>query len=587
MWKKITGFLLLGSLLFLQVQKPTEFLTLKYFDYLMMSTPTTQDQNITLIEIDEATVKHYGGYPLPRDVYADLLYKSQLSGLTVFFPDKDIHGKDRELAKALQETNSILPFVASDKATGSSPHVGTAVIGGDPHLWLYKYPGILRTPSILESATKAVGILTAIPDEDGLVRKMPLVLSVESKLVPAFGLEALRLLNSAKSYQMKVGESGIQALRVPPYLVPSDSRANVYVDWNRKFKKVSALEYEQGIIGIIGVTAEGVATKIPTPAGLLYPHEVQAMTLSSMLEGKTKTTPDWALGAELLTTVVAGLVLIFTSSLVYLSLPFLVLVLGGVFYASKNLFAQGLLFDVSFIFVNLLIIFTLMTFYNFVEQYFLRLRIKQQFGTYLSPHMVKKLQDNPKLLSLGGVTKRLTFLFSDIRGFTPISEKYQSDPQGLTTLINRFLDNQTEIILKHGGTIDKYMGDCIMAFWGAPLDDEQQVENATKAIIEMRISLEKLNEELNQEGLDQINTGAGINTGLCVVGNFGSTSRFDYSVLGDSVNLAARLESQCKEYDVDVIISEHSLVDGYEYTYLDEIIVKGKSEPIKIYTLQK
>jgi adenylate cyclase len=201
--------------------------------------------------------------------------------------------------------------------------------------------------------------------------------------------------------------------------------------------------------------------------------------------------------------------------------------------------------------------------------------------------MVKKLQDNPKLLSLGGVTKRLTFLFSDIRGFTPISEKYQSDPQGLTTLINRFLDNQTEIILKHGGTIDKYMGDCIMAFWGAPLDDEQQVENATKAIIEMRISLEKLNEELNKEGLDQINTGAGINTGLCVVGNFGSSSRFDYSVLGDSVNLAARLESQCKEYNVDVIISEHSLVDGYEYTYLDEIIVKGKSEPIKIYTLQK
>jgi adenylate cyclase len=201
--------------------------------------------------------------------------------------------------------------------------------------------------------------------------------------------------------------------------------------------------------------------------------------------------------------------------------------------------------------------------------------------------MVKKLQDNPKLLSLGGVTKRLTFLFSDIRGFTPISEKYQSDPQGLTSLINRFLDNQTKIIMKHGGTIDKYMGDCIMAFWGAPLDDEQQVENATKAIIEMKESLEILNEELKEEGLDQINTGAGINTGLCVVGNFGSTNRFDYSVLGDAVNLAARLESQCKEYDADVIISEYSLVDGYDYNYLDEIIVKGNSEPIKIYTLQK
>ena len=587
MYKKIIGFLLLGGLLFLQIQKPTEFLTLKYFDYLMMSTPTTQDQNITLVEIDEATVEKYGGYPLPRDVYADLLYKSSFSGLTIFFPDEDIHGKDRELAEALAKTNTVLPFVASSKATGGGPHVGTATIGGDPHPWLYKYPGILRTPSTLESKTKAVGLLTAIPQTDGLVRKMPLVLSVESKLYPSFGLEMLRLLQGARSYQLKVGDSGIQALRVPPYTVPSDSRANVYVDWNRNFNRVSALDFKGAPIAIIGVTAEGIATQIPTPAGLLFPHEVQAMTISSMLEGKTKTTPDWALGAELLTTFIAGTILIFTSSLVYFSIPFLALILGGLFYASKTLFAEGLLLDVSFVYVNLLIIFTLMTFYNFVEQYFLRLRIKQQFGTYLSPHMVKKLQDNPKLLSLGGETKRLTFLFSDIRGFTPISEKYQSDPQGLTTLINRFLDNQTEIILKHGGTIDKYMGDCIMAFWGAPLEDELQVENATKAIIEMRISLEKLNEELKQEGLDQINTGAGINTGLCVVGNFGSSSRFDYSVLGDSVNLAARLESQCKEYNVDVIISEYSLVEEYDYKFLDEVTVKGKSEPVKIYTLQK
>jgi len=587
MWKTLTGFLLLGSVLFLQIQKPTEFLTLKYFDYLMMSDPVKSDNRITLVEIDEATVEHFGGYPLPRDVYANLLQKSLVSGLTVFFPDADVHGKDEELAKALRSTNTILPFVASSRATGGGPHVGTATIGGDPHPWLYKYPGILRTPSILESSTKGIGLLTAIPDEDGLVRKMPLVLSVESKLYPSFGLEILRILQGAKSYQLKVGDSGIQALRVPPYTVPSDSRSNVYVDWNRKFNKVSALDYKEGMIGIIGVTAEGVATQIPTPAGLLYPHEVQAMTISSMLDGETKTTPDWALGAELLTTLVAGIVLIFTSSLVFFSIPFLALILGGLFYASKTLFAQGLLLDVSFVTLGLLIIFLVMTFYNFAEQYFLRLRIKQQFGTYLSPDMVKKLQENPKLLSLGGVTKRLTFLFSDIRGFTPISEKYQSDPQGLTSLINRFLDNQTKIIMKHGGTIDKYMGDCIMAFWGAPLDDEQQVENATKAIIEMKESLEILNEELKEEGLDQINTGAGINTGLCVVGNFGSTNRFDYSVLGDAVNLAARLESQCKEYDVDVIISEYSLVDGYDYKYLDEIIVKGKSEPIKIYTLQK
>ena len=227
------------------------------------------------------------------------------------------------------------------------------------------------------------------------------------------------------------------------------------------------------------------------------------------------------------------------------------------------------------------------SFRNFITQYFLRLQIKQQFGTYVSPDLVKKLQDDPTLLRLGGETKRLTFLFSDIRGFTPISEKYQSDPQGLTTLINRFLDNQTEIILKQGGTIDKYMGDCIMAFWGAPLDDEDQVLNATKAVLEMKESLGELNDTLAKEGLDQINTGAGINTGLCVVGNFGSSNRFDYSVLGDSVNLAARLESSCKDYNTDLIISEYSLLDEYDYEFLDEVTVKGKSEPVKIYTIRK
>jgi len=227
------------------------------------------------------------------------------------------------------------------------------------------------------------------------------------------------------------------------------------------------------------------------------------------------------------------------------------------------------------------------TFLSFLSEYRQKLQIKQQFGTYVSPDLVKKLQEDPTLLRLGGSTEQLTFLFSDIRGFTPISEKYQKNPQGLTSLINRFLDNQTEIILKHGGTIDKYMGDCIMAFWGAPLPDENHIENATKAAIEMRIALEELNETLREEGLDQINTGAGINTGNCVVGNFGSSTRFDYSVLGDAVNLAARLESSCKNYDADLIISEHSLVDGYEYEFLDEVVVKGKSEPVKIYTIRK
>ena len=222
-----------------------------------------------------------------------------------------------------------------------------------------------------------------------------------------------------------------------------------------------------------------------------------------------------------------------------------------------------------------------------ITQYLLRLQIKQQFGTYVSPDLVKKLQEDPTLLRLGGETKRLTFLFSDIRGFTPISEKYQKDPQGLTKLINRFLDNQTEIILKHGGTIDKYMGDCIMAFWNAPLDIDDQERKATECVLEMREALGELNEKLREENLDQINTGAGINTGYVSLVTLVVVVVSITSVFGDAVNLAARLESSCKNYDVDLVISEHSLVDGYDYEFLDEVTVKGKSEPVKIYTIRK
>ena len=215
-------------------------------------------------------------------------------------------------------------------------------------------------------------------------------------------------------------------------------------------------------------------------------------------------------------------------------------------------------------------------------------QIKKQFEHYLAPGMVAKLQKNPELLRLGGERREMTFLFCDIRGFTPISEGYKDNPEGLVELINRFLTNQTDIILKHGGTIDKYMGDCIMAFWNAPLDEEKHAEKAVQAALEMRAELEKLNKELESENIE-ICTGIGINTGSCIVGNMGSSTRFDYSVIGDAVNLASRLEGQCKEYNTDLIISKNTMqqTTSNEYDKLGEVTVKGKSELISIYTIQK
>ena len=565
------------------------------YDYLIMNTEPVQNENILVVDLDEDFLEVYGGWPLPRSVFGDLITSTNaVNGFTVLMPNPDIRGKDYDtyFSMRMKYKPTVLANAASTQVSTQGPHVGTVQLGEDPTSWLLTYPGILQaTPDLAESVAGA-GVVAVSPELDGLTRRIPLVVGSQNKLYPSFALELLRVAVGDPSYQLKTNEQGIEWIRVPSYpLMNTDANGRIFLNWNTKFYKQTGLEFLENPIDapfiIFGTTAEGITNPVGTPAGAKYPHEIQANILHNLITGNSPSIPTWSVGAKYAGAFLALLILALATRSIWFSAPTLLLIVGGSVYGSLKLYESSYLFDVTGIILISILFWSIESFRSFFTTYLEKMRIKQQFGTYVSPALVKKLQDDPTLLRLGGETKRLTFLFSDIRGFTPISEKYQKDPQGLTSLINRFLDNQTQIILKHGGTIDKYMGDCIMAFWGAPLDDDQQVENATKAVLEMKESLGELNETLREEGLDQINTGAGINTGLCVVGNFGSSNRFDYSVLGDSVNLAARLESSCKNYDTDLIISEYSLVDGYDYKFLDEVTVKGKSEPVKIYTIRK
>jgi adenylate cyclase len=592
--KLITIILAMGLLIWNPY--PFQILELKTFDYLIMNTEPVQNENILIVDIDEETVSTYGGWPLPRSVYGDAITQTQaVPGITVLMPNKDLRGpmQDTYFERRLEVKPTVLAYAASTQVRNTkAPHVGTAQLGEDPLPWLYEYPGIIPTEPTLESKIKGIGVVTATPEIDGVTRRIPLVVNVGSKLYPSFALELLRVAVNDPSYQLKTTSEGVSWVRIPNYpLMNTDANARIFLNWNTTFYKQSLLEYLQEPIDapfvIFGTTAEGITNPVPTPAGAKYPHEIQANILHNLITGTAPSAPAWTLSGKLAFGLLSLTLLALTVSRVYISIIALVLVIVGAMYGMGYAYKSSYLLNLNGVVVVSILYWGYHTFLSFLSEYRQKLQIKQQFGTYVSPDLVKKLQEDPTLLRLGGSTEQLTFLFSDIRGFTPISEKYQKNPQGLTSLINRFLDNQTEIILKHGGTIDKYMGDCIMAFWGAPLPDENHIENATKAAIEMRIALEELNETLREEGLDQINTGAGINSGPCVVGNFGSTTRFDYSVLGDAVNLAARLESSCKNYDADLIISEHSLVDGYEYEFLDEVTVKGKSEPVKIYTIRK
>ena len=574
---------------------PLKLAELKTFDWLIMNTEPVQNENILIVDLDENFLEKYDGWPLPRSVYADLITTTlAVPGLTILMPNKDIRGDeyDEYFSMRMKYTPTVLASAASTQVSTQGPHVGTVQLGEDPTPWLLTYPGILPVTPALAESVAGQGVVATSPELDGVTRRIPLVVGAQNKLYPSFALELLRVAVGDPSYQLKTNEEGIEWIRVPNYpLMNTDANGRIWLNWNTKFYKQTGLEFLEKPIEapfvIFGTTAEGITNPVPTPAGAKYPHEIQANILHNLITGTAPSSPVWASGAELFAGLIALLLLAIATRSIWFSLPTLALIIGGSVYATLKLYESSYLVDVTGIIIISFLFWSIESFRSFFTTYLEKMEIKRQFGTYVSPELVKKLQNDPSLLRLGGETKRLTFLFSDIRGFTPISEKYQKNPQGLTELINRFLDNQTQIILKHGGTIDKYMGDCIMAFWGAPLDDDDQVENATKAVLEMRESLGELNERLREEGLDQINTGAGINTGLCVVGNFGSSNRFDYSVLGDSVNLAARLESSCKEYDTDIIISEYSLVDGYNYIFLDEVTVKGKSEPVKIYTIRK
>ena len=583
---------------------PFKVLELKSFDWFMSTQSKFQNTNILLVDLDEEIVKEYGGYPLPRTLYKDLIWKTDsVPGITVLMPDPDIRDRinDAELATAMSLRPTVLAYAASIQATEGGPHVGTAQIGESPLPWLFQYPGILRqTPSLAESA-EGVGLVTSAPELDGVVRRVPLVVSSQDKLYPSFALEMLRVGVGDPSYQIMTKEAGIEWLRVPNYpTVTTDSNARVWITSNIDFYRQSAKEYlENPITGasfvIFGVTAEGVVNPVPTAKGMMYPHEVQANVLHHLILGTSPVQPIWAETLELGIALLLIVLILFTASRVYLSLPVLLASVLGLYYGALYYFVQGLLLDISGIIIIGFLYWAAVTFRAFVEQFFLRRQVKKQFGTYLSPDMVKMLQDDPSLLKLGGERKEMTFLFTDIMGFTPVSEAFKKndDPEGLVELINTYLDSMTKIILKNGGTIDKYMGDCIMAFWNAPLDCSDHADKAIRSAIQIRRKTEELNEEFKKQGLElpPINVGTGVNTGTCIVGNMGSETRFDYSVIGDAVNLAARLEATAGRNDYKewpIILSEDTMVlckYPYNFKSIGDILVKGKSEPVKIYAV--
>jgi adenylate cyclase len=562
--------------------------------------------NLITIEINNATLKKKGQWPWDRNTLANEIIKLYQSGaglvvLPILFADKDRFGKDASLARILKKTPSIIGQIPTTDDSNSGVTRGVAKVGHPWKGWLYQYQGVLGPIPELAKNANAVGMLIIAPEGDGVVRRMPLVVAVGDEVYPSISLEVLRMAAGDVSYQMKTGIAGVEAIRIPKYkIIKTDAHGNIWLDFKWK-TPVHALHEKlpdlSGKIVILSMTATGLDNPVATPVGVVHSHDLIGSTLATMMTGRNITRPFWTDFAELGVSFGLGLLLMAVVLLLpwYIGAVAMPASVVGLFYGSSYLFTKhDLLVDWSYPVLTVFVAWAIAAFLRFMEEYKLRQQIKKQFEHYLAPEMVRRLQKNPELLQLGGERREMSFLFMDIVGFTPISEHYKNkdDPEGLVDCINDYLNRMTKIVLKNGGTVDKYMGDCIMAFWNAPLDCENHAEMAVRTSVECAVETEALKQSFKDKGLPEINIGSGVNTGTCIVGNMGSDSRFDYSVIGDAVNLAARLEAQTRNYEkpgggiVNTLFSsftQDQLPEELRGEEVDKIKVKGKDELVTIY----
>ena len=577
---------------------------LNYFDTLITSQEPVEN-NIFIAEIDEATLDLYGQYPFPRDVYADIIEDLYDQGagiviLNIMMPEEDRLGGDSYLADTLQAFPVILASRPSDVTKNEPINPGAVIINPEYLDAILPYGGIIANIPILESSAIGAGIVSTEPEIDGVVRRMPTVAIVDGVLYPSLALETLRVIAGDPSFQIKLQPNGVEKMRIPHFgVIPTDSEGRVWIDWSQKSTSFSIANMPDDFIDltaaivIIDVTAAGVANPVPTAMGSKFAGETQAAVIGTMFSGTNIQRPDWAPQMELLVLLLGGLLLIILSRWMAIGLLTTVALIGALIPYSMHIYAtEKILLDATAPVITLIIVALHVYGIKFIREFLEKQQIKKQFEHYLDPRQVKALQKNPELLRLGGERKEMSFLFMDIIGFTPISEYYKNkdDPEGLVVLVNEFLDEMTNIILANGGMIDKFMGDCIMAVYNAPIDMPNHAEMAVKSAIEIEAKTIELKGLYKERGLPDINVGTGVNTGTAIIGNMGSTTRFDFSVIGDAVNLAARLEAtagrgEYKNYPtIYSSMTMEQLPDNFESKKIGNIKVKGKEDVITIYS---
>ena len=598
--------------------------------------------NILILDIDEKSLSEIGQWPWSRSVLSELVDQTNLSAALAFdivFAEADRTGS-KELMNLYKNNNDFVKSLKGlpdndDLFANSIKDHGTVVLGAipsnslknnfqmrfgliqqgdDPKKFLREYKGIQTNLKILNSSSAGIGSMS-IGNNDSIIRKLPLFENINGSLVPSLSLELLRVAIGASTYQIKSSnasgetafgeETGINHVKLGNLIIPTNPDGSVWIHYPEVsvdsisvsdiIKQKYPKDFFKDKILIVGTSAPGLFDLRSTPLKNNVPGvKIIADLTDQILSGSFLQRPDWIFGLELFTGLtLAILITIFIQFLGPIGGLSVFLIGNGIsIFGSFYIFENYLfLIDPISPLVICLISYLVITFFNFLFTELERRKVRNAFSQYMSPVMVEKLAQSNKSLKLGGERREMTFLFSDIRGFTAISEKYKDDPESLTVLINSILTVLSNEVLDQDGTIDKYMGDCIMAFWNAPSEDPFHREKSIEAAFKMSEALNKLNESLDRKGENKLSIGIGINSGECIVGNMGSEKRFDYTVLGDAVNLASRLEGQSGNYGMQIILGEETIkkISKNEYFQfeLDLISVKGKSEPTSIFTVFK
>lgn len=639
---RLAGLVLLLALLVLRIldPAPVEALRLAAFDIFQQIKPREAMQApVAIVDLDDASIEELGQWPWPRDRMAALVDAiaadgAAAIGFDVIFSEPDrlsparlaetaaLPESMREGLEALPDNDALFAAaiararvvtgqtsvrLAGDRVVRSDlrevPH---ALIGEDPRPWLQSYPRLLQNLPEIEDAAAGRGVFSTRPDPDGIYRRAPLVMLVEDQIRLGLAPELLRVASGGGAFALRTNEAGVEGVVLARQLVPTAADGTVwpYLSPSDRARFVSAADILKGRMDpgrlnghlvLVGTSAIGLEDFRPTPLGMAMAGvEIHAQILENILTGTLLERPNTAIAVELVITALLGLIIVIlvpafrAGFVVILALVVIAGYLGGSWYAFDT---SRHLLDPSFPVGAALITLIFMAMLNYIREERLRRHIRQAFGQYVSPDLVATLADHQAELKLGGERRDLTLLFSDVRGFTTIAESYRKNPEGLTHLMNRFLTALSNAILDERGTIDKFMGDAVMAFWNAPMDVEDHADAACRAALNMYAAVEALNAQRVAEegpGTLPIDVGIGLSTGPCTVGNMGSDMRFDYTAIGDTVNLASRLEGLTKNYGISIVVSEtvHDAVAGdFALLEIDLVQVKGKTLPVTIFGL--